>query len=133
MEGVKDQHDFAFVNQHKYKNIGYYPFTLLIDDPEELFEFYSGNCQIMVMLNASQLIRYIEVAGLEIHELTKTEIEASGPYASRLIFSLKDENGAVTSYSDHFFARIVAEFANYEWFKNELIYGAKARGNALFL
>lgn len=126
MESVTDPHDFAFVNQYKYKNVGYYPFTLIIDHPEELFEFYNGNCQIIVMMNHGQLKRDVEAAGLEIHELTESEVETSGPYASRLVFSLKDEHGAVISYSDHFFGRVVAEFANYEWFKNELIFGAKS-------
>jgi hypothetical protein len=36
LDGVTDQHDFTFANTYKYHNIGYYPFTLLIEYPDEL-------------------------------------------------------------------------------------------------
>ena len=105
-----------FLNQYKYENIGYYPLTLSINNPEALFDFYCGNIIIMVIADRQVISERFSNHGLEVkfthagYVMSITQ-KNSTRYKSTLTLNV----------SSHFLARLAFEFVSLDWFIKELV------------
>ena len=110
----------SIVNDIRFNNTGYYPFTLSFYDPEALYEFYRGKLHIAILVDCEVMKRKLEAKGLEMKVLSDEDSIIE-------IHSLdhrKDEIGYLR-ISRHLFGRLFAEFISLEWLLDEIIYGAE--------
>lgn len=117
-----DEWMFDFINEYKFKNTGHYPFTLLIENPENLFDFYNGNFHIIVGMNFSFLKTELAKKGQIYSDVTETDL-ATVDGIEHYIFFVTDSSGICTGFSDFFVRRVFVEFVGFDWFKNEVING----------
>lgn len=103
-----------FINSAKHKNLGYYPFTLSIGNPERLYDFYAGDFLISVVVDLQVLIDSLLEYGL-----TVQYTEGHYPLEMRKDGSSSEEE--VVKVSDHFLGRIGFEFWSLKSFIDELI------------
>lgn len=118
-----------YLNMIKYNNIGYYPFTLSIRDPNALYAFYNGDLLISVIIDPSVVINRLGARGLSAM-LSSSEDWALQVKATNKI---RSSTGEMT-ISHYLFARLALEFLSLSWFLDEVTYRfsrlSKSRGNA---
>jgi hypothetical protein len=97
-----------FLNTFRQNNIGYCPFTLLIEDPEIVYKFYDGQILIFVLIDPNVIKSKIET-----HELT-VQFEKDDEWFLT-ITDKKDSNSGrhqprSMTLGTYFFNRIPLEF-----------------------
>jgi|SRR3972149_6098109 len=102
----------VFVNMDKHNVKGYYPFTLSINCPEDVFAFYAGELFIFVIVDTTVIKETFHRHGFECGiEQGEWVIQAK-----RL-----DDPDMHLEISYHMFGRIFYEFMGLEWMLEELI------------
>lgn len=99
------------VNEEKKYKEAYYPFTLSINDPESLFEFYKGEFSIIIFIDFNEIAQIC--SKYDIH------MEFYGDYQQFMGFVLDQEEEAKLIMSHHLFGRIYAEFLSLKWITME--------------
>ena len=111
----------CFLNMFRQSNIGYYPFTLSIEDPETVFKFYDGQSRIFVLIDPDVIRSKIQAHGLTVEFEEDDEWFLSitaGPNDN----SSRNQLGAM-KVGRHFFNRIPFEFISLDWLIEETIDG----------
>lgn len=111
-----------FINAIKYETTGYYPLTLSINSPNNLFDFYAGNMLITIAVDLDYINKTLNRYGLS---LTQQDNE-SYPF---LVTWIGESEENYLSFSMHFWGRIAYEFLCLEWFIEEIIEKAKSIRN----
>jgi hypothetical protein len=96
-----------FVNNFKYESLGYYPFTLSIEDPEILFDFYNGEFVILVIVDFSVVSEMFMENGFE--------VEIKGDFS---LFIKKNGVDCLMIFN-HYFKRVASEFLSLDWIIKE--------------
>jgi hypothetical protein len=119
LEKVKKPY-VVFINQAKYETVGYYPFTLSIEEPELLLSFYRGDMLITVCIDMDVMTNELLKHGLKLSIEEDSEGEEF-PFviADSASIDLKD---IYMRISRHFFGRIAFEFLSLKWFIDEIVY-----------
>jgi len=104
-----------FLNRFKFENIGYYPFTLSIHNPETLFNFYCGKIVIMVLAD-----RQVIYDKLSDHNLNVKFAHGEHVMSITRRDSTRRKSGLTLNVSMHFLGRLAFEFVSLEWFINEI-------------
>lgn len=100
------------VNEFKHHKQGYFPFPLLINDPEALYKFYRGEYLITVYIDANVIISELAKEGFDVEFLSEEG------YYLKLNDSVKDIQVKI---SRHFFGRIGGEFLSLKWILKEFV------------
>ncbi len=103
---------FISVNDFKKYKQGYYPFTLLINDPEALYKFYNGEYTVFVIIDANYITSELAKEGFAVEFLSEEG------YFLKLNDPVRDIQVTI---SRHFFGRIAGEFLNLKWMVKEFI------------
>lgn len=105
-----------FLNRFKFENIGYYPFTLSIHNPEALFDFYCGNIVIIIIADTQIISNKFSNYGLKV-KFTHGEYVMSITRRD----SARRKGGLTLNVSMHFLGRLAFEFVSLEWFIDEIV------------
>ena len=101
----------CIVNQFKWEERAYVPFTLSFTDPDAVTAFYSGELVVGAVLDTGVLTEHLAQRGVGV------AYDFSSP---RPITLFKEEwrigGSPAISVGDHLFHRIFAEFASLKWF-----------------
>ncbi len=101
-----------FVNMEKQVKQAYYPFTLSINDPEALFQFYDGDISITIFIDANVIEREFTAKGFTVRFLQDD--------LYFLYLDNPDANIRHGQISQHFFGRVFAEFLSLRWMLEEI-------------
>jgi hypothetical protein len=104
----------AMVNTYKYDNNGYYPFTLSIQDPVALYDFYAGHMVITVIVDTSVLESDFASKGFQI-DFVNNEQHAFTLTSPKLPF---EDN--MIGIGRHFWERVYTEFLSTRWYIEEI-------------
>lgn len=101
---------YAFsLNQMKFTEQGYYPFSLIFNNPIDYFDFLKGDFIIMIFIDLDVIMKIAE----------KHKYKVIESYDSDYIFEIESlkENSAIKCFkiSNHFFLRSVLEFVSVKW------------------
>jgi len=106
------------VNDLKFNNVAYYPFTLSIIDPLHWFDFYVGNFVLAVIIDLNVMQKKYADAGWDM-DLVDDEEQ---PWALHLTNRMgTDEEPSEIKISRHFWGRLTAEFVSLDWFIKQSI------------
>jgi hypothetical protein len=106
------------VNQLKFNNVGYYPFTLSLSEPDHWFDFYCGEFVLCVLVDLAVVRRKLRGAGWNVSILE----DEWPPWALHLANATgAEDQPSEIKISRHFFGRLAAEFLSLEWILNESI------------
>jgi hypothetical protein len=113
----------AMIDELKWQNSAYYPFTLSFRDPNTLWDFYIGKMLIAIVVDTGVMKEYFLTQGLRIEfldeEVSFFEIFDNNKKA--------DESIEWKQYvSRPFFTRLFAEFLGLEWMCNQISLLAKS-------
>lgn len=109
------------VNNFKYSNTAYYPFTLSIDDPEILFKFYCDDFVVIIFVDTEIIEKRFNDIGLKVEFNFDSEYIMSIQSLTELNYpEIKEIRVGV-----HFFNRIYTEFTSLEWVIKETIVKAE--------
>jgi hypothetical protein len=100
------------VNSEKQVKQAYYPFTLSINEPEALFQFYDGNIWITIFIDINIIEREFSAKGF-IVKFLQDDINF-------LDLDSPDANLRHAKISLHFFGRVFAEFLSLRWMLEEI-------------
>lgn len=107
-----------FVNDLKFENVGYYPFTLSIDDPDHWFDFFDGKFVLAVIIDLNVMRQKYTEAGWNVSLIDDEE----QPWALHLTDRAgADGEPSEIKVSRHFWGRIAAEFASLDWLIKQTI------------
>lgn len=102
----------VFLNASKFEPINaYYPLTLSISNAEALYNFYSGNISIIVLVDLEIIRERFSANGINVTFYEDSE------YALKL-----SKGKGEVRVSRHLFGRIFYEFMSLEWFMEEMIH-----------
>lgn len=111
------------LNQMNFLKLGgYSPFTLSIQDPEALYNFYNGKLQILIAVDQSIIAEFFYQEGYNIRFLEKDYHNVMAISPKRL--SAKEPEAIFVGR--HFFGRIFYEFLSLKWVLDELTYWMKS-------
>ncbi|HMF85866.1 MAG TPA: hypothetical protein VK598_05895 [Nitrospiraceae bacterium] len=116
---VKGQSLVANINAFKHNNVAFYPFTLSLQDPKSLYDFYTGEFVLIVVVDSARLCGLLEPHNLSI-ELLHDEDWACSITKNIHPDASADEIMGV-KVGVHFWTRLPVEFMSLEWFVAELI------------
>jgi hypothetical protein len=123
--GISSDMILFFINAYKHDNIAYYPYVLSFEDPQALFDFYSGNLFILVLVDRGVMTRRVASQNLTLRFLGNSEW-ADGDWMIEVKHADQDEEDAgYMCVSGHFFRRVACEFLSLDWFLEELIHRAQ--------
>jgi hypothetical protein len=106
------------VNELKFNNVGYFPFTLSLFEPEHWFDFYRGEFVICVFVDLAVVRRKLGAAGWKVSILE----DEWPPWALHLTNPTgSDDKPSEIKVSRHFFGRLAAEFVSLDWILKESI------------
>lgn len=107
----------SFVNRLKYTGLGYYPFSLTIRDPQDWYDFSSGNLMLVVFVETERIAAKLKPHGISAH--------ITGEWESYPLLLDSDITGAEPSKSKvggHFFGRLFYEFLGLDWMLEQFIH-----------
>ncbi len=106
-----------YVNEAKYSNTAYYPFSLSIEDPDAFLEFYAGELSIFVLIDTAVIVSKLASKGLAV------SFESDEPFAMDLTFmgAEGEDKANFMKISRHMFGRIACEFMSLNWLLEEII------------
>ncbi len=102
----------VIINELKWQNLAYYPFTLSFHDPAALWEFYIGKMLIISVIDTKVLEEYFIAQGL------RGELLEEEDFALRVLDhggQADDLLAADCKISRQFFNRLFTEFLGLEW------------------
>lgn len=105
----------SIVNQSKYQNTGYSPFTLSIKDPSHVMDFYEGLFTIVVVLDLGLMEQKLRSDGW-----IMTVLDDEDWMLHLVEANPEDIQPMESKASRHFFLRIILEFLSLEWFLREI-------------
>lgn len=114
----KGQPMLAIINELKWENLAYYPFTLSISDPTALWEFYTGKMIIVIVTDAKVLEDRFISAGLSVELLDDED------FIIRLFdrdWQARGVEAGDCKISRKFFTRLFGEFLGLEWMCAQII------------
>lgn len=101
------------LNQYKFSDQGYYPFSLSITDSKDYFDFLNGEYVMMIIIDFDEFEKYFHKKGFEFSTTDDNEYGFE-------ITPLKD--GAYfqkIKLSNHYFFRVATEFVSLKWIIND--------------
>jgi hypothetical protein len=100
------------VNDLKFKNVGYYPFTLSIEDPIHLYDFYTGGFMLAVVVDLAVVRSRFAAAGWRMTYI----VNDADPWMMKLeADEQSEEKPNEIRVSRHFWHRLAAEFVGLDW------------------
>ena len=106
----------AMVNEAKYDQLGYFPFTLSIEDPDALIRFWDGSLFIAVVLDPAALHEQFAQRGYRA-SLDLNSLRPLAVYSSR---STRPD-GLLMNVGFHYFNRLFVEFLSLDWMIGETL------------
>jgi len=104
-----------YLNLLKHDMVAYYPYVLSIEDPQALFDFYSGDLILLVLIDGEVMTKRLASEGLALSFHEDEEQSLVVDYLS----PGNKEIGPM-SISRHFFWRVPCEFLSLDWFLEEI-------------
>ena len=104
-----------FLNDAKNEGnwISYYPFTLSIEHPENVYRFLKGDIIIVILIDFRVIEKFAESKGFTSEFIDRADI-------SVIFTNTKDPSGqSFFAISTHFLSRVAFEFTSLEWLLNE--------------
>lgn len=108
---------FFFVNQSKFDTLGRYPYTLSIRDPQALFDFYSEQLNLNVIVDIAVMSAKFACHNLEV---TLVEDENVMLIIKNTDSDMAEERFDTMAVSRHLFERVAYEFLSLDWFVEEI-------------
>lgn len=100
------------LNDFKFEQTSYYPFSLTFDNPETIFDFYHGRLVVGVLIDMERLPSFFRRRNFDINWHND----------SSFILSIH-QNGEINpilKVSHHFFNRFFMEAISFNWWMNEV-------------
>jgi hypothetical protein len=114
------------LSMFRQSNVGYYPFTLSIEDPEFVYKFYNHQIAILILIDPDIVKSKIAAYGFT------AEFEKDGEGVLKIIAKRsgspnhnKQNPGEGIKVGRHFFDRIPFEFISLDWLIGEAIHMLK--------
>lgn len=105
----------------KYNNLGYFPFPLSIYDSHALFQFYSGDLILIVLIDKNVIIEVLNSQNLVVDFQSDEDWAVSiSPNSTG-----KENEFGPMKVGQFFWHRLPCEFMSLEWFLNEIIHSFK--------
>ncbi len=102
----------AIINEQKWQNLAYYPFTLSLHDPTALWEFYIGKMLVICVIDTKVMEEHFIARGL------RGELLEEDNFALRIIDPNEQSDDPLATddkMSRKSFNRLFAEFLGLEW------------------
>ncbi|TCC88773.1 hypothetical protein EZ428_19280 [Pedobacter frigiditerrae] len=114
-----------YLNARKFSEMGYYPFSLSIQDPKEYINFLEGRLIIILFMEQAVLEEYAQNFGYKIVPTTKEDYV--------LTFKALWKGNSVVEFSvgQHFLDRIGMEFNSMKWTYQEMFTRMNAKDIAV--
>ena len=116
---------FLSVNEQKKTNQGYYPFPLLIHDPEVLFRFYNGEFVASIIVDVGYVNDRIAAHGIA--------IEFAEDAWKIVSLTRGDEDWGEYYVSSRAIHLLAAEFISLQWFIDNILTGPLLEGMTKFI
>ncbi len=100
---------FFHLNMYKFLGYGYYPFSLIFNNPEHYWEFLEGNINVIIFIDQS----YIEKISLE--NGYKVERAENEDWAFTFLNVNSESEIKEFSMSEHYFFRSFMEMVSVKW------------------
>lgn len=118
VQGLKNPPMAFYLNMFKYSMPGYYPFSLLIRDPEAAFEFYNGRLLIFVFIDPETISARLSRDGLKV----KFENNEKWAFSVTHTDPERTNDFGPMQVGQYFWGRVACEFLSLDWFLDEIIY-----------
>lgn len=106
------------VNDAKWDDMGYFPYTLSISDPDAAIRFWEGYLVISIIIDPATLRDEFARRGY------RAELDLTSPRPLSLYSSgSTNPEGLVLNVGCHYFNRLFAEFLSLKWMINEILRG----------
>jgi hypothetical protein len=104
------------INDFKYDHSAYYPFTLSMKSPENIFRFYAGEFVVLVLVDCNVIESFLKRRNLNFC------LQDDADWPIRISTSHDCEKGALdyVQMSKHFWGRLFVEFLSLNWFLEEI-------------
>jgi hypothetical protein len=104
----------SLLNDVKYNNVGYYPFTLSLTSPDHIFRFYAGEFVILIIVDSDVVSNFFKSSNLACRLLEDEGWAMEISEADEADITYKSRVGR------HFCGRLFVEFLSLNWFLNEV-------------
>lgn len=111
----------SLVNHSAYISYGYVPFTISVTDPEALYMFYTGELNIVILIDTVTIHDKFASMGIESQFLRDDK-----NYQLIIKSFNKYDEPITTKISHHFFQRMFTEFLSLQWFIDSVVALTKA-------
>lgn len=107
----------SFINKLKYSGLGYYPFSLCFNDPEDWYDFCSGRLMLVVIVETGVIQDKLSQHGISV-----TITNDWDGFPIKLTENGSDTEQNKSLVGGHFFGRLFYEFLSLDWMLEEFIY-----------